>query len=95
MKHYPVRERKIIQPAHIKNKSGRRTIVVGHIPRRPSVACCHFLQRNGIINCEITGVRWHSADLVQEGLEVPCKYIFSHKNIQKITIDRSGMDLQN
>jgi len=57
-------------------ESGRRTMVVRHVPRRISAACCLFLQRSGVINCEITGARRYSADLVQGGLEIPCKYTF-------------------
>ena len=52
----------------VKKKFGRRMpVVVGHVPRRISAACCLFLQRNGIIKCEITGVRRYSAELAQGG----------------------------
>ena len=58
----------------VKKRFGRRMpVVVGHMPRRISAASCLFLQRHGIIKCEITGVRRYSP----EYLEVPCKYICS------------------
>ena len=47
--------------------------VVGHIPRRISAACSLFIERNGRINCRITGARQYSADLPQGGLEIPCE----------------------
>ena len=50
----------------VKKKFGRRMpVVVGHLPRKIAAACCLFLQRNGIIKCEITGVRRYSAELAQ------------------------------
>ena len=45
-----------------------------------------FLQRGGVIFCEITGTRQYSLDLPQGGLELPCKLKFSAaaKEITKI-----------
>ena len=36
--------------------------VVGHVPRTISRVCALFLERNGAINCTITGPRRRSAD---------------------------------
>ena len=63
--------------AIVKRTAGRRTKVVGRVPRRISAACSLFLQRSGNIDCTITGARHHSSDLPQGGLEVPCTLRFS------------------
>ena len=61
-------------------------VVVGHVSRSISALCSIFLQRGGIICCEITGTRQHSSDLPQGGLELPCKLKFgaASKEITKI-----------
>ena len=51
-------------------------IVVGHVPRKISFICNLFLRHSGIMLCKVTGPRQYSSDLVQGGLEVPCKYEF-------------------
>ena len=52
--------------------------VVGHVPRKISTMCSMFLRRAGsTIVCTVTGLRRHSVDLVQGGMEVPCKYTCS------------------
>ena len=43
--------------------------IIGHLPKEFSL----FLWRGGIISCVVTGKRRFSADLPQEGLEIPCK----------------------
>jgi hypothetical protein len=54
---------------------------VGHNPRTMYTilyyitTCCLFLRR-GSINCEVTGSRQYSSDLLQGGLEVPCSLTF-------------------
>ena len=63
--------------AIVKRTAGRRTKVVGHVPRRILAACSLFLQRSGNIKCTITGARCDSSDLPQGGLEVPCILHFS------------------
>ena len=50
--------------------------VVGHVPRKISFICNLFLRHSGLMVCRVTGPRQHSTDLVQGGLEVPCKYEF-------------------
>ena len=45
--------------------------IVGHVPRKISVACSLFLQREGNIRCIITGNRQYSRDLSQGGLTYP------------------------
>lgn len=50
-------------------------VTVGHVPRKISPVCCHFLRR-GEISCAVTGDRRHSYDLAQGGLEVPCSLTF-------------------
>ena len=65
----------------------RRLGVVGHVPRLISAACSLFLRRDtSTIKCRITGSRQYSSDLVQGGLEVPCKLIFrgDQKEIAKV-----------
>lgn len=65
----------------------RGGVVVGHVPRTISAACSLFLSRNGSIHCTVTGVRRHSHDLPQGGLEVPCKLKFKGRSIdvKKVT----------
>jgi len=45
------------------------------------IVCCEREERNdhqgGVITASVTGPHRYSADLVQGGLEVPCKYIFT------------------
>jgi len=50
--------------------------IIGHVPRRISAACSLFLRNGGSIQCTVTGSRRYSRDLVQGGLEVPCKLTF-------------------
>ena len=54
----------------------RGSIVVGHVTRKILVAWARFLERNGTIQCNITGSRCFSEDLLQGGLEVPCTFKF-------------------
>jgi len=55
-------------------KSG--TGVVGHLLRRISTPCNHFIENHGTITCIVTGSHRYSADLEQGGLEIPAKLIF-------------------
>ena len=50
--------------------------VVEHVPKKISAACSLFLHNNGIIRCTVTGNRRYSGDLLQGGLEMPCKLPF-------------------
>ena len=50
--------------------------IIGHLPRAISRACSLFLRRGNSITCRVTGHRRYSADLWQEGLEVPCTLRF-------------------
>ena len=54
----------------------RESTDVGHVPRKISVACALFLQRQGTIVCTVTEPRRFSDDLHQGGLEVPCLLTF-------------------
>lgn len=62
------------------------SVIVGHVPRAISAVCNLFLQRGGTITCRVTGAKRYSADLVQGGLEIPCKLIFTgdDKDIAKV-----------
>ena len=64
----------------------REDIAVGHLPRNISTPCHLFLRKGGNISCVVNGVRRFSADLVQGGLEVPCRLVFqgSTRDIDKI-----------
>ena len=46
--------------------------VVGHLPRKFSLACYLFIGRGGRVRCEVTNKRRYSLDLPQGGLEIPC-----------------------
>ena len=52
-------------------------IVVGHVPKRISSIYSSFLRQGGSITCKVTGPKRFSADLLQRGLEIPCKLIFT------------------
>ena len=64
----------------------REDIVVGHLPRHISTPCHLFLRKGGSILCTVTGVRQFSADLVQGGLEIPCRLVFqgSSQDVDKM-----------
>ena len=64
----------------------REDIVVGHLPRNISTPCHLFLRRGGNIACVVNGARRFSADLIQGGLEVPCRLTFqgSSRDVDKI-----------
>ena len=47
--------------------------IAGHLPKRISSTCLLFLHMGGSISCEVTGPRQYSADLIQGGLEIPCR----------------------
>lgn len=58
--------------------------VVGHVPRNISAVCYLFIRRIGTIVCQVTGNRRYSSDLVQGGLEIPCRYTFSCEDNAKL-----------
>jgi len=62
--------------------------IVGHLPRKFSKIFSLFIRRGGNITCEITGRRRYSRDLVQGGMEVPCKLVLrsTHKEVKKFKI---------
>ena len=62
-------------------------IVVGHVSKRILSICSSLLRQGDSITCEVTGPRRFSADLLQGGLEIPCKLIFMGipKDIEKVT----------
>ena len=51
-----------------------------------SAVCNLFLRRGGTTTCRVTGANRYSADLVQGGLEIPCKLVFTgdDKDIAKV-----------
>ena len=51
-------------------------VVVGHVPRKISAACSLFISLGRIIDCTVTGSRRYSSDLIQGGLEIPCRLAF-------------------
>ena len=61
--------------------------IVGHVPRAISAVCNLFLRRGGTIVCHVNGTKRYSADLVQGGLEIPCKLVFTGdgKDVAKVT----------
>lgn len=57
----------------IKNDSN---ITVGHVPIKLSRIFWSYLERGGCVQVVVTGPRMFATDLVQGGLDIPCKYIF-------------------
>jgi len=52
-------------------------VTVGHVSKKISSTCSLFISNGGVISCEITDPnRKCSRDLVQGGLEIPCKFKF-------------------
>ena len=47
------------------------------MPKRILSICSSFIRLGGTITCKVTGPRRYSADLLQGGLEIPCKLIFT------------------
>ena len=62
------------------------TTIVGHMPRKISAICSMFLQIGGIINCCVISSKQYLKNLVQGGLEVPCKLKFTgdKESIEKV-----------
>ena len=51
--------------------------VVGHLPKKISLICRLFLEREGSsIQCQVISTRRYSGDLPQGGLEIPCQLHF-------------------
>ena len=61
-------------------------VIVGHIPIKTSRVTFLFLRRGGSLQSTVTGRRQYSSDLLQGGLEIPCKLLFSGrpKDIRKL-----------
>ena len=61
-------------------------VIIAHLPRAQTKIYSLFLLRNGTIDCVMIGSRRYSVDLLQGGLEVPCKLIFNgkHEDIKKL-----------
>ena len=76
-------------------KAGTGT--VGHVPRTISCICTLFLRQGGVIVVSVTGPHRYSADLVQGGQEVPCKYIFTggenslKKALLQLNVEQDGL----
>ena len=47
--------------------------VVSHLPKKISTMISFFIRRGGQLTCTVTGKRCHTSDLIQGGLEIPCK----------------------
>ena len=60
--------------------------VVGHVPHYVFINTLLFIRRSGEVYCIVTGIRRHSRDLPQGGMEIPCKYHFigNGKDLKKI-----------
>ena len=62
--------------------------IIGHVPRKISAACSLFLRNRGSIQCTITGGRQYSRDLIQGGLEVPCKLTFKGEEKYVVKVEK-------
>ncbi len=56
--------------------SNGTSTLVGHVPKTISILCYIFLRNGNTITCSISGDRRHSSDLIQGGMEIPCKLRF-------------------
>ena len=68
--------------AVLKRIDGHNTII-GHVSQRISASCSAFIRRGGIIQCTVIGNRRYNVDLIQGGLEVPCKLRFAINSYQE------------
>uniref|UniRef100_A0A1X7T5I6 HIRAN domain-containing protein n=1 Tax=Amphimedon queenslandica TaxID=400682 RepID=A0A1X7T5I6_AMPQE len=59
--------------------------VVGHLPKKISMAMSLFILRGGQITCIVTGKRRYSSDLIQGGLEIPCELSLKSKEKTELT----------
>ena len=57
--------------------------VVGHIPIEMSKICYFFIKRGGSIEAVVTGKKFFG-----NGLEVPCKYIFTGSEVDVLKISK-------
>ena len=55
----------------------KSVMIVGHLPKMISSTCLLFLRMGGAISCTVTGPKRYSADLIQGGLEIPCRLMLS------------------
>ena len=55
----------------------KSAMIVGHLPKRISSTCSLFLHMGESISCEVTGPKQYSVDLIQGGLEIPCRLMLS------------------
>ena len=51
-------------------------VIVGHVPRYISTLCSLFISRGGTLYATVLGGQQCSSDLVQGGMEVPCRLHF-------------------
>uniref|UniRef100_A0A1X7T1W5 Uncharacterized protein n=1 Tax=Amphimedon queenslandica TaxID=400682 RepID=A0A1X7T1W5_AMPQE len=59
--------------------------IVGLVPKIISRLCWLFLNKSGTeIKCFVTDTRRYSSDLVQGGLEVPCRFKFMGGTLEQI-----------
>ena len=58
--------------------------VVGHLPRKISTVISLYILQRGQVAVEVTRTRRHSTDLVQGGMEIPCKLILRIKEKKKL-----------
>ena len=58
-------------------KVKKSATVVGHLPKKVSSTCSLFVRMGGSISCKVTGPKRYSANLLQGGLEIPCRLILS------------------
>ena len=66
--------------------AGNGTVAtVGHVPRKISAKCSIFIRHEGTIICVVNGAHRYSADLPQDGLEIPCVLKFTAKTQSKAT----------
>ena len=57
--------------------------IIGHVPRKISAACYLFIQKGGILTCIITDSNHqYSSDLLQGGLQIPCKLVFESHDVE-------------
>ena len=72
--------------------------VVGHVPKTISYMCSSSVRQGSLINCIVETARQYSSDLHQEGMEIPCKFIFRGmvdelQNATKYFRNALGMDV--
>ena len=68
--------------------------IIRHVPCKISAACYLFIQKSGILTCIITDSNHqYSSDLLQGGLQIPCKLVLESHDAELMAKVRKLLQL--